>query len=56
MEFDFPNIKKILEDTLKIKNVYDWITSFQPKNDKTEIRNIIGQSGKYFHLGNNRTS
>jgi hypothetical protein len=53
MEFDFPIIKESLGDTLKIKNVYDWITSFQPEYDETEIRNIIGRGGKYFHLGGN---
>lgn len=52
-EFDLPNIKEALGDTLKIKNVYDWVSSFEPEYDESEIRKIIGRGRKYFYFGGN---
>lgn len=51
--FDLPNISETLGDTLKIQSVYDWLVSFEPDYDESEIRKIVGRGGKYFQLSGN---
>lgn len=51
--FDLPNISKVVGDTLNIQNIYDWVVSYNPNYDESEIQKIIGQGYKYFRLGKN---